>query len=312
MGKFIDFNEFLRDLNSRTYQEQLRLTPDAAVADAAEFEKMRAHLLSLYSGVNVRHSFLAPGGQYIDCVPVTEQPSLRGTGASPATPPNPPLMDRPKAPQAPADRQAGGPASREVTPRLGPGLHDVFGNETCCPKGAIPVRRITLDQLSRYEDLADFFRKGRRTRGKKAVAQFHYGIAMQDADNIGAYATLNTWWPQPGEGQHSISQMWVTGGTGKNFQTLEGGWSVEPVHFHTTIAVPFVYWTADDYQATGGYNLETKGFVQVTRNVILGVDEFPTGVRDGTQYQFDFMYYRDPSTGNWWFYLKGTDGLPHE
>ena len=66
-----------------------------AVRDEAAFEEMRRHLLKLYEGVQVSHSFFE-AGHYVDCVPISQQPSLKGRGEQAAkAPPRPTSPSRP-------------------------------------------------------------------------------------------------------------------------------------------------------------------------------------------------------------------------
>ena len=63
--------------------------------DEAAFEEMRRHLLKLYEGVQVSHSFFE-AGHYVDCVPISQQPSLKGRGEQAAkAPPRPTSPSRP-------------------------------------------------------------------------------------------------------------------------------------------------------------------------------------------------------------------------
>src|ERR1035437_2379726 len=55
------------------------------VADDASFTAMKAHISQLYSGVTEVHSFEDENGSVFDCIPVNQQPALKG--AAPAQPP---------------------------------------------------------------------------------------------------------------------------------------------------------------------------------------------------------------------------------
>ncbi len=48
---------------------------------------------------------------------------------------------------------------QQVAPMLNEKKKDRFGNKQYCEQGFIPMRRITLDDLVRYETLGDFFNK---------------------------------------------------------------------------------------------------------------------------------------------------------
>ena len=69
---FEPFNSFIQRVSTAEVAS-VAAAPGAKVSDAAEIERMRQHVLSLYAGVAVSHSFVADG-QYFDCVGLTEQP----------------------------------------------------------------------------------------------------------------------------------------------------------------------------------------------------------------------------------------------
>jgi hypothetical protein len=94
------------------------------------FEQMRAYLQRLYRGMTVDRSFAA-GGQVFDCVPIGQQPGLLRPGL-PAPPPPAPKGPKPGSGAAPAPH---------------------------CGGGTIPMRRVTLDEITRFATLQDFLRK---------------------------------------------------------------------------------------------------------------------------------------------------------
>jgi Neprosin activation peptide len=163
MSQFISFDEFIR----RTTRASARQPSDSSgVASTTEFARMRDHILDLYKGLKVTHSYVNSDGQYIDCVPIDQQPSLRrpdGTFEKVASPPTP--IPLPLGAPAPI------PPSAPTT--------DVFGNLQQCPVGTIPMRRITLEEMTRFHTLEDFFRKqpfkaGSTAADTEAVHQYAY------------------------------------------------------------------------------------------------------------------------------------------
>src|SRR5919199_531713 len=49
--------------------------------------------------------------------------------------------------------------ARPAPAQLQPGRKDQHGNDMTCPPGTVPVRRVTLQELMRFETLDQFFRK---------------------------------------------------------------------------------------------------------------------------------------------------------
>ncbi len=105
---------------------------------------MREYLIGYYQGVEVPHSFVDQGGSIFDCIPVEQQPSVRGSGQKVKN-----------APDFPADiatiiSKANAKDDRKTVQMEAPlkvGRKDKFGNAMFCPPGTIPVRRITLGEL---------------------------------------------------------------------------------------------------------------------------------------------------------------------
>jgi hypothetical protein len=122
---------------------------DSRVTDADAFEEMRQYILSRYRGVHVAHSYLQ-GSQVFDCVPVEQQPSLREPRAESISS-QPPDLIKPS--------HSGG---------------DRPDNSPGCEAHTIPMRRITLEQLSRFGSLKDFFKKAPGGGGTPDPGQGHY------------------------------------------------------------------------------------------------------------------------------------------
>jgi hypothetical protein len=300
---FPTFSKFLDSIHAANHEEYAS-RPAARVRDTSEFDVMRQHILDMYEGVEVQHSFVDPNGHVFDCIPVEQQPSLRG--AKPAAPP-----DAPSA-QVGHDR---GAVDLPAVPQLTPQQKDRFGHSMTCPPGTIAVRRVTLDELTKHETLRDFFRKspwgGRHPRlsGETKIAQ-GFGItpgvhkwahAYQVVDTLGGHSLLNLWAPGVGSQIFSLSQQWHAGGS--PVQTVEIGWQVYPGKWHTANPALFVYWTADGYQHTGSYNLDGPGFVQTNNRWALGGAVGPLSSYGGAQYTLEMNAYL--SGGNWWLYAGG-------
>ena len=135
--------EFLERVRSAEYA-RYATRPDSKVADEAAFAEMKAYLLNRYQGIDsgqVRQSFVDESGLVFDCIPVGQQPALRNS---------PPAMwvapDLPR-PRAGADG-----------PSMPPGTKAPSG-ETVCPAGTIPLQRVTLETLTKFESLRGFYRK---------------------------------------------------------------------------------------------------------------------------------------------------------
>ena len=100
---------------------------DSAVADEAAFEDMRQYLLDRYADVDATRSYLV-GEITFDCLPAGSDPASEPSAASP--------------PDGAAETGDSGADSE-------------------CTDGTVPVRRVTLDELTAYPTLSDFFSPGK-------------------------------------------------------------------------------------------------------------------------------------------------------
>jgi hypothetical protein len=304
---FSSFKAFIDSIRSAKHGDySVRAASRVAHEDA--FEEMKAHILKLYDGIEAPHNFMDESGAIFDCIPIEQQPSLKGSSEA-----------VPKAPDLPQHEAASGPQARRkdslIASPLGPDKKDRHGNVMYCPAGTIPMRRVTLEDLTRFPTLKDFFRKGPRGAGRppRAIepptvpATHRWAHAFQNVKNGGGHSFLNLWDPPIGANQiFSLSQHWYVGGSGANLQTVECGWQVYPGRLGDTNAHLFTYWTADDYNATGCYDLTCSAFVQIGSSFAPGMVLSRTSVIGGPQYIIELSFWH--ANGRWWLYYNGQQG----
>jgi hypothetical protein len=146
-GGFPPLGAFLAAVRTARYEDYAGI----GVTDAAAFAEMRAHLLSMYQGVEperVRHGFADANGSIFDCIPVEQQPGLQG-GPRPL----------PAAPRPPLPGDAAGAGDRRGEGASASGRDQPGPTTAACPPGTIPLQRITLEDLTRFANLRDRFRK---------------------------------------------------------------------------------------------------------------------------------------------------------
>lgn len=319
---FVSFDEFLKSTASAKPAE-LIANADTKVSSEREFKKMKAHILAHYKDVSPAHSFMTEAGQYVDCIPIDQQASLRAQGTKKTR-----IAKAPEAPAASpssraeadetteADEGAGGTgASKLVGKQFASTGKDKFGNKTKCPEGCIPVLRITLDTMTRFSDLKEFFRKAPAvstrspfSKSLSALAVTHkYAHAYQTVNNWGGNSGLNLWSPSVGSGQFSLTQQWYVGGSGSSLQTVEGGVQVYPQLYGTNLACPFIYWTSANY-TNGCYNLSCSAFVQTGSAIAFGVPWASQyySTTNGTQYKMTMAWQLFQK--NWWLQVKLANG----
>lgn len=296
---FPSFREFIDSVASSKHADYLG-RPTVKVADGQSFEEMKNHILKMAEGVDVTHSFADENGQIFDCVPVEQQASLSQTGKKAVLP-----SDLPTTKTSAATK-----GQTISSSRLRSCKSDKFGNLMQCPDGTIPVRRVTMEELSRFGSLHDFFRKppvgkGRHPRlspPELASGVHKYAHAFQAVNNQGGHSFVNIWDPAVGSQVFSLAQHWYAGGS--PVQTVECGWQVFPQKYQTIKPVLFVYWTADNYGQTGCYNLECSAFVQTSSSWALGSELDTLSTTGGQQFELEIAWHL--VDGNWWLYLNGT------
>jgi len=283
---FVPFDQFLDHAKAASF-ERVMAENDARyrVRDGAAFDEMRQHILQMYDGVEVEHSFL--DDHHFDCVAVHSQPSVRASGASIATPP--PLL-----------------TSSTGHMSLAQGRHDDFGNALECLEGTIPMLRLSFDRLLRFHTLNHFFAKtpaGPTSNSSlESTGSAHkYAHAYQSVANEGGTSEFEISNPS---GDFTLSQHWYSAYLSSgSVQTAECG----NVHYPDSgwnPAVLFVYHTNNGYAAGSGcYNLDCAGFVQVDNTYALA-GKWPSYSSDGgiqTVLSLGYQFYE----GNWWLHVGG-------
>ena len=313
------YSDFMKGVRYAQF-EQFENRINSKVSDKTAFAAMQKHILKHYRGVKIANSFLGQSGSPIDCVTIKSQPGLKSRkmrGHKLATPPK--ALAR--ADQRSAKRVKSG---RDIKPQLSRKMKDLYGNTMYCGKGTIPMRRLTLETLTRFKTLDDFFSKGPADdRRRKSDSQknstsepvpgpedeytHYWAHADQTVDNHGGDSRLNVWRSDAEPGWFSLAQHWYVGGTGANMQTVEGGWQVAKRKYYNTNPNLFIFSTSAGYSVTDPvskcYNLDCAAFVQINNSWVLGGELGPVSTTGGTQYIFRMQW--QLHNGNWWLFLKG-------
>lgn len=279
-------------------------TPSAEdrVQNAEERTRMEAYVAKLQASKKVITSFRGPSGETIDCVDVYNQPALKRPG-----------MEGHVIQFAPTNRlpEARDEGLRREEKLQVPNQLLTLTGQTCSEK-TVPMARLTMDTLRRFRTLDEFFRQKyidiQKPTGGGGGANIHeYAHAARSVNNWGAESIFDVWSPYVERSdEFSLSQMWVTRGSGANLETVEGGWQVYRDLYGDWRAHLFIYFTPDNYGSGGCYNLSCNGFVQVNNSVYLGGGFTNYSSQGGTQYEFKLLWYKDGREGNWWLRYGDT------
>ena len=322
---FVPFDNFVSNTRS-TEAGGLLARQGSKVADAASVEEMRQHILSLYDGVKVSHSFLLDGDHF-DCVPTEQQPSFRALGLKSIAAAPKEALKKPEG--------AGESVSKAtpITSQLGADQQfDEYGHSRVCEANTIPMRRVTLEEVSHFKTLKNYLEKGPGGAGQAPLKQgqaslkespalgkqswvppspvaHKYSFTYQYVNNLGQTDTLSLWDPYvyTSYGEiFSLSQSWTIGYSPVT-QTAEVGWQNYPAFYGGQNSRLFIYWTADDYNKTGCYNLTCRGFVQTNGSWYFGAGFSNYSKIGGAQYEFRAQYYL--YEGNWWLGLGNANSI---
>ncbi|CAL9230779.1 unnamed protein product [Arabidopsis halleri] len=250
----------------------------------------------------------SPDGDVIDCVPKRKQPAL-----------DHPLLKHHKIQKAPKKmpKMKGKDDDVKEAENVLEGAWQMWHvNGTWCPKGTVPIRRNTMNDVLRAKSLFDFGKKrrsidlDRQTEKPDALGTngHEHAIAYTETSSeiYGAKATINVWDPKIEEvNEFSLSQIWILSGSfvGPDLNSIEAGWQVSPELYGDNRPRLFTYWTSDSYQATGCYNLLCSGFIQTNNKIAIGAAISPLSTFKGNQFDITILIWKDPKMGNWWMGL---------
>jgi len=321
-ARLTPFNEFQAGLGTVKHTDYIGKA-QVRVKQPADFEEMRQHLVKLYTGVKVTHSFVLESDTY-DCIPINQQPSVRILGITKiAEAPPAGLVSETKPEAAPAPKSELAPHSASQAKQVAEViLKGKFGNSTHCEASTVPIRRVTLEEMTHFATLHEFFNKGPEEKGiprenpkvppctGNCPVLHKYSVVNQTVNNWGGNSTLNLWSPyvDTSKGEiFSLTQHWYVGGSGTSLpglQTVELGWQNYPAKYGDERSRLFIYHTADGYNHTGCYNHDCGDFVQTNGSVYLGSPFSNYSTTNGTQYEFNLQ--AQLYQGNWWLFYGTT------
>jgi hypothetical protein len=301
------FDAFVESLTSAGY-DAARSLPGAEVESRAAFEEMRHALREQYQSVGAVASFVEADGQIIDCIPVEQHPAVKRAGGGTMAPPPAEAQPAPE-PYGATPPAFLSPSSNDVTGVL-PRARDAGGAElrATYPPGTIPMYRTTLEQMSRFRNLAAYNAKDRREElAAPAASAFpkRYATGEQDIDCLGGGSYVNVWRPFATPSfQATFSQQWyLAGHDGTLLQTVECGWHVDITRYGNAEPHLFVYSTRQNYDPGHSFFNQELGspYVPATNPYVLPGAPLAVSQTDGTQVAYKMGFYL--TAGAWWFYF---------
>jgi len=296
------------------------------VRDAQERQRMADYVATHVSPQAIVSSFTTTTGDVVDCVDIYAQPALKQPGMAHHV-----IEFAPKTfPEAASQHAAEAVAEHgpdAATPEQGVGLEPstIASPTEQCPKGFVPIRRLTQDTLERFETLEEFRKKVPNHLGhvrdfdrddagdaqqpaldlalpqEGATSLHQYAHAYRYVNNWGAESVINLWNPYTERtNEFSLSQIWVVRGSGADRETVEAGWQKYRDLYGDWRARLFIYFTPDNYGSGGCYNLTCGAFVQTNNSVYIGGAFSEYSQVGGAQKAIKLLWYKDGTYGHWW------------
>ncbi|XP_074283567.1 protein neprosin-like [Silene latifolia] len=237
-------------------------------------------------------SFMKHGG-IIDCIDIYKQPAFDHPLLK-----NHKLQMRPSSLPKPAE-----PLFTKKT-RSTVGLGDEV---ELCPYGTVPFRRLQKDDLLRGKALQN--QRHPRPGSPNAVLApgMHYAAVTTPVNNasllfLGGKTSLSIYNLTVEAEQLSEAFLWIGTGVDGPYNSVEYGWTINPLLYGDHEPRTYSLWTADGLHNTGCYNALCPGYVQVSRRRIMGGVNYPVSIPGKSVFAMVFSIVKDPKTGNWWLY----------
>ncbi|MCL7046749.1 hypothetical protein MKW94_016808 [Papaver nudicaule] len=194
------------------------------------------------------------------------------------------------------------PKKDEITASTRP--HNAQMSQTQgCPKGTVPIRRTTKEDLIRAKYLS--------SSSNDAGVSYRAGIKIQIPDPntrfYGAKGTTNLWNPKVNDEQWSGAEMDLRASNNTEVvNQIRFGWMVNPRLYGDHVTRTFMYWTDDGGATTGCYDYLCPGFVQVDPKYTPLFYYNQTSIVGGEQIELWSSIYLQQS-GDWWLNLLIDD-----
>ncbi|KAI3916574.1 hypothetical protein MKW98_026316 [Papaver atlanticum] len=173
--------------------------------------------------------------------------------------------------------------------------HKIQVNLNCyrCPKGSVPIRRTSIEELIGAESFSKSIMLSHDEDPVIPYRGFKADVKIENPSSVE-------------KDQQSASLLWLESGTTDNFTTIQAGWMVAPTIFGDSGTHIFALWR--DGPENGCLNLQCTGFIQVSGSTYVGmrfehVSEY--GIPDILA--VTIFVHQDAKTGNWWLTVHGSE-----
>ncbi|WJX59528.1 hypothetical protein P8452_44838 [Trifolium repens] len=217
-------------------------------------------------------------GYIVDCVDINKQPAF-----------DHPLLQNHKLQIKPSFERKNSQTSMKISPTK-------YGLEkVSCPKGSVPIRRVTKDDLIQGKYL---FNDRNLTENGFRIHSAHVFLSPAGGPYYGVNGTTSVWNPVVVRGQESAGRLFVQNGNGDGTNKIVVGWHAFPqIYNNSTETHLYTYWMSG---RNGCYNILCSGFVQTAQMYFVGSRIRPISVYRGTMAELPISLVQDPASKNWW------------
>jgi len=301
---------------TRLYTDQrIRALPQelAEQVGPSELSAMEAYVDGIVKPETVSNT-VSMGGDQFDCVFVDRQPNIerrRDNGEDVSATLEAIKDDVARLQEKQENSSSGRDELAPGTKSLAPAPVQVSQPvEEVCPIGTVPIRKIPLDEVAAYGTLDNYLTV---VNTPPSPAHYNHATADRSGNVYGMRANINLWSPhrRPStNGDHTIAQMWLYGGSGSSTETVETGWREYGTNNSSRL---FAFFTNSNY-ATGTTNCSTHncscytfqcGFAQTDNTVFFDGVFGNYSTAGGSQYESNFGLVKLYTTDNWHVMYNG-------
>ncbi|KAK9716597.1 hypothetical protein RND81_06G244500 [Saponaria officinalis] len=175
-----------------------------------------------------------------------------------------------------------------------------------CPEGTVPIRKNPKKDSLQSDSLSLLSGINSKIQDEKELVEHVAALSMKKR-NTGVNGVLNVWEPEVVADQFSSAFIFVASQDGPVNNMIVAGWAVNTYDYPATqnYTALYAYWTRDSGKTTGCVDTICQGFVQVNRDISLGMRLQDTSKYDVMrQYSIPLSIKQDGVSKNWWLFYK--------
>ncbi|KAK2431807.1 hypothetical protein P8452_44911 [Trifolium repens] len=230
-------------------------------------------------------SILTKSGYIVDCVDINKQPAF-----------DHPLLKNHTLQRKPSFEEK----INETSVKSSSNKPIYWLENIRCPKGTVPIQRITSVDLIRGKSVFNDHNLIRSVVHEAYV----FNAPVEDIHGIKGITSIYN--PKVDQSQSSSGHLFIQNDVPYATNKIVVGWHVFPKLYngdHSTYL--YSVWTSDNFKNIGCYNMLCKGFVQTDRSYYLGSRIRRTSTYGGEMIEMPISLNKDQTSHNWWLTVAG-------